>query len=100
MKESVLSKKPKALVALFVPIQRWEASVAKVKGEWDMLLFDMTVFHLWLHEDTSNGVSNTGNGYMGLNTGFVKAGSHFALPLNLAANLATGDGAWLRSSQT
>ena len=74
--------------------------MAKVKGEWDMLLLDMTVFHSRLHEDTYNGVSNTGNGYMGLNTGFVKAGSHFAPPLNLAANLATGDGAWLPSSQT
>lgn len=44
--------------------------------------------------------SNTGMGYTGLNTGFVKAWSHFALPLNLAANLATGGRAWLQSSQT
>lgn len=36
--------------------------------------------------------TNTGNGNMGLNTGFVKAGSHFAFPLNLAANLTTGAG--------
>lgn len=68
MEESFLSE---ALVALFVPIQRRELSVAKVKGKGDMLLFDMTVFHLWLHEEHFyNGVSNTGNGYMGLNTGF------------------------------
>lgn len=47
-----------------------------------------------------NGVRNTGNGYMGLNSGFVKAGSYFALPLNLAANLTSGGRAWLQSSQT
>ncbi len=68
MEESFLSK---ALVALLVPIQRRELCVAKVKGEGDMLLFDMTVFNLWLHkEHFYNGVSNTGNDYMGLNTGF------------------------------
>lgn len=49
--------------------------------------------------NTYNGVINTGNGYMGLNTGFVKEGSHFVLPLSLAANLITGSKAGLQSSQ-
>lgn len=87
-------QEPEALVALFVTIQRREISVAKVRGEWDMLLLDMTVFQLWLW------VSSTWNDYMGLNAGFVKAGSHFALPLNLTANLATGDRTQLQTSQT
>lgn len=44
-------KEPKALAALFVQIQEGGLYVAKVGGEGDMLLFDMKVFHLWLHEE-------------------------------------------------
>lgn len=50
--------------------------------------------------NTDNGVNNTGNVYVELHSGFVKAASHFALPLNLATCLATGDWAWLQSSQS
>lgn len=88
---------PHALVALSVAIKR-ELSLAKVKGEWDMLPIDMTVFQLWIM--TTLWRKRTGGGYMGLNTGFVKAGSLFALLLNHAVNLATGDRAWPHSSLT
>lgn len=58
-------KEPKALVILLVLIQRGELSVVKVEVEGNILLFDMAVFHLWLHEEHF-GVSNTGKGYMGV----------------------------------
>lgn len=50
-----------------------------------------------IRRSTDNGISNTGNDYMELNSGFAEAASHFSLPLNLATYLAAGERAWLPS---
>lgn len=71
----------------------------RLKGKGTCSCSTWQYFICGFMRSTYNGVRNTGKGYMGLNTGFVKAGTHFALPLNLAANLATGGWTWLRSRQ-
>lgn len=50
-----------------------------------------------IRRSTDNGINNTGNDYIELNSGFAEAASHFSLPLNLAICLATGERAWLPS---
>lgn len=94
-------KEPKALAALFVQIQEGGLYVAKVGGEGDMLLFDMKVFHLWLHEEQLKWSRQPGEWLQGVKHWICQSRiSLCSLPLNLAANLTTGGRAWLQSRQT
>lgn len=93
-----LSFKEQTQVALFVLIQRQRTFCGK-GWRWREHAPVWQYFIYGFMMSIYNGVRNTGNGSMVLNTGFVKAGSLFALPLDPAANLTTGGRAWIESSQ-
>lgn len=53
--------------------------VCRQKG----ICFPCQLFVCAIRRSTDNGINNTGNDYIELNSGFAEAASHFSLPLNI-----------------
>lgn len=88
------------LCAGTLSIQESKAPASPVVCRQKGICFPCQLSLCAIRRSTDNGINNTGNDYMELNSGFAEAASHFSLPLNLAIFLAAGERAWLPSSQT